>query len=67
MKFGQLIEYNERKTFPEKSYTKWIWESTSRPFSKNSKLCISLDQYIKSFIYFGFIVCQVDGTCFYLI
>ena len=33
MKSGQLIEYNVRNTFPEKSYTKWIGETCSRPLS----------------------------------
>ena len=44
MKFGQLIENNMKKIFPEKSYTKCGEE---RPFSKKSKLSISLDQYFK--------------------
>ena len=44
MKFGQLIEYNMRKNFLEKSYIKCDTETASRPFSKNSKLDKSLDQ-----------------------
>ena len=44
MKFGQLIEYNMRNTFVEKSYTKYGGENIPRPFSKKSKLIISLDQ-----------------------
>ena len=44
MKFGQLIEYNMRNTFVEKSYTKYGGETIPRPFSKKSKLSISLDQ-----------------------
>ena len=44
MKFGQLIEYNMKNTFVEKSYTKCGGETIPRPFSKKSKLCISLDQ-----------------------
>ena len=47
MKFGKLIEYNMRKNFIEKSYTIYIGEAIPRPFSKNSKLSISLDQYSK--------------------
>ena len=43
-KFGQLIEYNMRNIFIEKSYTKCAGESISRPLSKKSKLSISLDQ-----------------------
>ena len=35
MKFGQLIEYNMRNIFLEKSYSKCGGESIPRPFSKN--------------------------------
>ena len=38
MKIGQLIEYNIRNIFPEKSYTKFVGETILRPFSKKSKL-----------------------------
>ena len=34
MKFGQLIEYNMRNIFVEKSYIKWGGETITRPFSK---------------------------------
>ena len=44
MKFGQLIGYNIKNIFPEKSYTKRGGETIPRLFSKNSKLNISLDQ-----------------------
>ena len=47
MKFGQLIEYNLRKIFIEKSYTKCAAETIPRPLSKISKLSISLDQQCK--------------------
>ena len=43
MKFDQLIEYNMRNTVLEKSYTKYGGESVPKPFSKNSKMNISLD------------------------
>ena len=33
LKFGQLIEYNMRSTFVEKSYTKCGGEAIPRPFS----------------------------------
>ena len=33
MKFGQLIEYNTRNIFLEKSYTKCGGEISPRPFS----------------------------------
>ena len=44
IKFGQLIEYNMRNIFLEKSYTKCGGENSSRLFYKKSKLRISLDQ-----------------------
>ena len=47
MKFGQLIEHNTRNIFLEKSYTKCDGETIPRPFSKKSKLSISLDQLSK--------------------
>ena len=47
MKFGHSIEYNMRKNFHEKSYTKCGGKTIPRPFSKKSKLSISLDQSFK--------------------
>ena len=47
MKFGQLIEYNMRKIFVEKSYTKCAGETIPIPLSELSKLSISLDQQCK--------------------
>ena len=44
MKFGQLIEYNKKNIFFEKSHTKCGWETNLRPFYKKSKLSLSLDQ-----------------------
>ena len=44
MKFGKLTEYNMRYIFIEKSYTKCGGETIARPFSKESKFNISLDQ-----------------------
>ena len=35
MKFGQLIEYNSKNVFREKSYTKCGGEAIHRSFSKN--------------------------------
>ena len=49
MKLGQLIEYNMRNIFLEKSYTKCSGETIPRPFSKKSKLTISLDKQPKVF------------------
>ena len=38
MKFGQLIEYNMRNIFLEKSYTKFGGEISPRPFFEKSKI-----------------------------
>ena len=47
MKFGQLIEYDMRIIFLEKSHTNCGEETILRPCSKKSKLSISLDQWSK--------------------
>ena len=47
MKFGQLVEYNMRSVFLEKSYTKYGEETSPRPFSGRLKLSIALDQQPK--------------------
>ena len=44
MKFGQLIEYNMRTIFLEKSFSKCGGEAILRPFSKKPKFSIFLDQ-----------------------
>ena len=44
MTFGQLIEYNMRNIFQDKSYTKCVRAASPRPFNKESKFSISLDQ-----------------------
>ena len=44
MKFGQLLEYNMRKIFLEKSYKECDGETSLRPFSNKLNLSISLDQ-----------------------
>ena len=44
MKYDQLIEYNMGNIFLEKSFTKCGGETSPRPFSKKSKLSISLHQ-----------------------
>ena len=43
MKLSQLIQYNIRNIFLEKSYTKCGGETIPRPFSEKSKLSIHLD------------------------
>ena len=47
MKFGQLIEYNMRNIFVEKSYTKYDGKIIPRLSSKKSKLSICLGQWRK--------------------
>ena len=47
MKFGQLIKYKMSNIFLDQSYTKCVGENILRPFSKISKLRISLDQFFK--------------------
>ena len=47
VKFGQLIEYNMRKTFFEKSYPKCGGETSPKPFPQKSKLSTSLGKYSK--------------------
>ena len=44
MKSGQLIEYNMKNIFVEKSYTEYAGETIPRRLSKKSKLSISQDQ-----------------------
>ena len=44
VKFGQLIEYNMRTIFLEKSYTKCGGEASPRPFYEKLKLSISLER-----------------------
>ena len=57
MNFGQLIEYNTRNIFLEKSYSKYGGETSPRPLSKKLKLPISLDQWYKIlyglFLFYG--------------
>ena len=77
MKFGQLIEYNVRKVFLEKSFTKYIGETIPIPFSKNSILSISVEHILKCYTVcfccmssWGlskYIETKLQMTCFYLI
>ena len=61
MKFGQLIEYNMRNIFRQKSYTKSGEETIPRSFSKKSNLaCVWIDS-LKFVCLFLFYV----TTCFY--
>ena len=54
-KFGQLIEHY-MSIFFEKSYIKCVGVTTPRPFYKNLKLSISLDQLSKMF--YGLFLCM---------
>ena len=77
MRFGQLLKYNIRNIFIETLFTKCGRETIPRPFSKRSKLSISLDQYSK--VLYTFFYClsswgllkvietKLQITCFYLI
>ena len=60
MKFNQLIEYNMKYIFLEKSYKKSDWETSPRSFSKKSKLSIYLDQQSKMLYCLFFIYVQVE-------
>ena len=48
MKFGQLLVYNMRNNFLEKSGTKYFGETIHRLFFKYSKLSISFNQQSKA-------------------
>ena len=50
-----------RNIFLEKSYAKCGGMTIPRPFSKKSKLSISLDHIVQSFIKFVFIIYQIEG------
>ena len=60
MKFDQLLDYELRNIFLEKSYTKYGEETSLIPFSEKLKLSIPLDQQSKV-LYNFFIVYQVEG------
>ena len=48
IEFCQLIEYNMRNIFLKKSHRKCDRKTIPKPFSKKSKLKISLDEYSKA-------------------
>ena len=50
MKVSQLIECNMRNIFLEKPCTKCDGEIIPRPFSKKTKLSISLNEYYRLFL-----------------
>ena len=61
MKFVHLIEYNTRNIFPEKSYTKCDEETSSKTFSKKSKLIQSRNQQSKVLYSLFLFHAQVEG------
>ena len=60
MKFGQLIEYNKRTIFLEKSFSKCDGESTPRSFSEKTNFTYHWINILK-FHEVCFIVCLVEG------
>ena len=77
MTLGQLIEYNIRNIFLEKSYANCGGETSPRPFSEKLKLSLSRDQYFQVlhslFLFHGklrlskYIETKLQTTWFYLI
>ena len=61
MEFGQLVEYNMRTIFLEKSFSKCGEETIPRLFSKNSKLNQNLWINCLKFHIVFFLVYQVEG------
>ena len=55
------MEYNIRNIFLENSYKKCGGETSPTPFSKKSKLSISMDQKSKVLYFLLLCYAQVDG------
>ena len=60
MKFGQLMKYNMRNIFLEKSYTKCGEAASPRPFYKKSKFNMYLDQQSEMVYSFVFLYVRVE-------
>ena len=58
MKFGQLIEYNMKNIFLEKSYIKYDEKTSPRPFPK--KIKIKLDTQLKDLYNLFLLYVQVE-------
>ena len=58
-KFGQLLKYNMRDIFLEKSYTKYGWKRSPRRFSKKKK--IKIEHISVKFYSFFLLHVQVEG------
>ena len=77
MKFGQLIEYNMRKTFVNKSCTKYCGKTIPKPFLRNQnrvylwisslKVLYSLFLLYANLRAIEITETKLRGTCFYLI
>ena len=61
MNFSQLIEYNLRNIFLEKSCTKCGGKTSPKTFFKKSKLSISPHKTVWRLAQFVFIVCPIQG------
>ena len=61
IKFGQLIEYNMRNIFLEKSYTKCGAETSSKTFFYKIRIEHTSGPVVSSFTQLIFIVWQVEG------
>ena len=61
MKFGQLMEYNMRNIFLEKSCAKGCEKTSLTPFHKNSKPSIYLDQQSEDSCSLFFVRVQVEN------
>ena len=61
IKFGQLIEYNMRNIFLEKSYTKCGGETSSKTFFYKIRIEHTSGSVVSSFTQLIFIVWQVEG------
>ena len=51
VKFDQLLEYNMRKVFLEKSFSKCGGETSPKPFSKKLDLWINSLKFYKVYFY----------------
>ena len=64
MKFSQLIEYNMKNLFLKKSCANCGGETIPTPFSKKTKLSISLDQQYK--VLYSLLLLYVQGLFNYI-
>ena len=77
MKFDPLIEYKMRNILLEKTYIKYVWETSDRLFSKETKLTISLINVLKFSTVYIYLIpslgllkygkTKLQITCYYLV